>query len=107
MQALSYEEHEENYKLAIAALGLTDSSAEDRVKALLEIPGQELFAKLPPSVRYTPVLDNDIVISGVTHSAVGSPESKTLPGKEWCKDLLIGDAEVDVRHSLYICGSLC
>jgi hypothetical protein len=96
IQPLPYEVHEENYKQAIAALGLADASAEDRVQALLEIPGQEIVTKLPHSVRYAPAIDSDIVIPGVTFSAVGSLESKALRGKEWCQELLIGDAEADV-----------
>lgn len=100
IQALPYEIHEENYSKAVAALGLEDASAEDRIKALLEMPGQELVTKLPPSVRYVPALDSDIVVSGVTHSEIGSLESKVIPGKAWCQELLIGDAEVDVGCSL-------
>jgi hypothetical protein len=100
IQALPYEIHEENYKKAMAALGLEDASAEDRTKALLEMPGQELVTKLPPSIQYVPALDSDIVVSGVTHSEVSNIESKVIPGKDWCQDLLIGDAEVDVCWAL-------
>lgn len=96
IQALPYEMHEENYRKGMAALGLEDASTEDRVKALLEMPGQELVTKLPPSVRYVPALDSDIVVTGVTHSEVGNLESKVIPRKAWCQELLIGDAEVDV-----------
>ncbi|KAJ5313307.1 uncharacterized protein N7443_000191 [Penicillium atrosanguineum] len=74
VQALPYHVHEENYAKAIAALGLTDLTAEDRVQALLTMPSHELLAKLPPSILVAPAIDSDIV----------------LPG-----DLLIGDAEVD------------
>lgn len=80
----------------MVALGLENASAEDRVKALLELPGQELVTKLPPSVRFVPALDGDVIQSGVTYAEVGKRESQVLLGKEWCKDLLIGDAEVDV-----------
>lgn len=107
VQPLPYEIHEENFQKAMAALGLADASPEDRVKALLEMPGQELITKLPPSVRYVPALDSDLVVPGVTHSEVGNLESKALPGKDWCKELLIGDAEVDVCWFFHICGRIC
>ncbi|KAJ5194583.1 uncharacterized protein N7498_008021 [Penicillium cinerascens] len=93
--ALPYEVHEENYKHAMAALGLNDIAAEERVKALLEMPGHELIAKLPPSVLVSPAIDSDIVLPGITYNELGKPNSKALPGHSWCQDLLIGDAEVD------------
>ncbi|KAJ5690785.1 hypothetical protein N7462_005177 [Penicillium macrosclerotiorum] len=96
-KALPYELHEENYKRAVAALDLTDATAEERVKALLEMPGQKLIAKLPPSVFQAPALDNDIVYPGVTYTKLAEMDSNTLPGKSWCQDLLVGNAEVDVR----------
>ncbi|KAJ5371402.1 uncharacterized protein N7496_007494 [Penicillium cataractarum] len=102
IQPLPYEIHEQNYQKAMAALGLADASPEDRVKALLELPGQELITKLPPSVRYVPALDSDLVVPGVTHAEVGNLESKVLPGKDWCKELLIGDAEVDASIFEYL-----
>lgn len=96
-RALPYDAHEENYKRAMEALGLADVSAGDRVKALLEMPGQELISKLPPSVLTAPVLDGDLVRPGVTYEELGKLHSTALPGNEWCRALLVGDAEIDVR----------
>lgn len=104
IQPLSYEMHEENYQKAMAAIGLENAPAEDRVKALLEMPGQELVTKLPPSVRFVPALDGSFIQSGVTYAQIGKRDSTMLPGKDWCKELLIGDAEVDVCWPC-ICGS--
>jgi hypothetical protein len=98
VQPLPYEVHEQNYKKAMAALGLADATAEERVKALLEMPGHELIAKLPPSVLVAPAIDSDIVLPGVTYTELGKPNSEALPGNSWCQDLLIGDAEIDVRR---------
>lgn len=96
-KAMTYEEHEKNYNAAMAALGLSNSSPAERVKAILEMPASELISRLPPSISPTPAVDSDIVIPGVTYAEVGNSESTLLPGKTWCSDLLIGDAEVDVR----------
>ena len=96
-KALSYEEHEQNYQNAMNALGLDSKNPAERVNAILRMPPSELIAKLPPSILTAPALDNDIVIPGVTFSAVADPGSKILPGQTWCTDLLIGDADIDVR----------
>lgn len=96
VRALPYDGHEDNYKRAMDAFGLADVSAEERVKALLEMPGQELISKLPPSVLTAPAIDNDLVRGGVTYEELGKLTSNVLPGNEWCRELLIGDAEIDV-----------
>lgn len=96
-QALPYEEHEKNYQEATVALGLADLSPTQRVQSILEMPENELIGKLPPSILTKPAVDTDIVLHGVTYSDIGRLDSKALPGKAWCSDLLIGDAEMDVR----------
>lgn len=106
IRSLPYEMHEENYQKAMVALGLENASAEDRVKALLEMPGQALVTKLPSSVRFVPALDGDFIQSGVTYAEVVKRDSAVLPGKGWCKELLIGDAEVDVCWPLISAASL-
>ncbi|KAJ5159476.1 uncharacterized protein N7482_006480 [Penicillium canariense] len=102
VQALPYEVHEDNYEKAMAQLGLADASAEDRIKALLDMPGQELVAKLPPSILFVPALDGDIIYPGVTYAELGRLQSKVFSGKHWCKDLLIGDAEIDASIFEYL-----
>ena len=69
----------------------------ERVAAILEMPASELISKLPPSILTAPAVDGDIISSALTYTQVGSLESTDLPGKSWCSDLLIGDAEADVR----------
>lgn len=96
-KAITYEEHEKKYNDAMAALGLSTLSSAERIKAILEMPASELISKLPPSISPTPAVDSDIVIPGMTYAEIGNSESTLLPGKSWCSDLLIGDAEVDVR----------
>lgn len=95
-EPLPYKLHEQNYAQAMAALGLSDASAEERLKVLLEIPGQELISKIPPSVQSAPAIDGDMVLSAATHSQIADKNSTIPKGKNWCKELMIGDAEMDV-----------
>ncbi|KAL4803413.1 Alpha/Beta hydrolase protein [Aspergillus unguis] len=94
-QPLPYDAHEENYQKAIEALGLSEASPEQRVKALLETPGADIIAKLPPSILSSPAIDGDIVRSAPSHAQTSSVTSNTPPGKNWCQDLLVGDAQMD------------
>ncbi|KAJ5714650.1 uncharacterized protein N7483_011831 [Penicillium malachiteum] len=93
--ALPYVAHEANYDRAISALGLTDATPEERIKALLEIPGEELVLKLAPSTRTAAAIDGDFIRPGVTFNEISKPGSELLPGKTWCQDLLIGCNELD------------
>lgn len=96
VQALPYDAHEENYRQAISALGLENATSDEKIKALLETPGQDLLAKLPPSVLTAPAVDGDMVPSTVTYAQVADRTSNIPKGKQWCRDLLIGDAQYDV-----------
>ncbi|GKZ80228.1 hypothetical protein AnigIFM56816_004445 [Aspergillus niger] len=97
VQALPYDAHEVNYRQAISALGLENATSDERIKALLEIPGQDLLAKLPPSVLTAPAVDGDTVPSNVTYAQVADRTSNIPKGKQWCRDLLIGDAQYDIN----------
>lgn len=99
LPALPYDVHEENYKQAIAALGLANATPEERIRILLETPGQDLLSKLPPSVRFVPALDGDIVPSGVTYAQVGDKGANVPRGKTWCDSLLVGDTQMDVNYT--------
>jgi hypothetical protein len=88
--------HEENYKQAITALGLADIPAYERVRALMEIPAQELASRLEQSVIVAPAIDGDIVVDRPTFSDLADPKRIYPKGKNWCEALLIGDAEMDV-----------
>lgn len=93
---LPYDLHEQNYARAMAALGLSNANVEERLTALLETPGDELISKIPPSVQSVPAVDGDIVLSVPTQAQAADKDSAVPKGKRWCKDLMIGDAEMDV-----------
>lgn len=93
---LDHNLQEENYKSAIAALGLTNKTVEERIKLLLETPAQEVISKLPPSIALVPAIDGDLVPAGLSFSRTADSGSNLLKGNKWCKELLIGDAQIDV-----------
>lgn len=93
---LSYEFHEQNYAQAMAPLGLSNVSVEERIRTLLEIPGQEIISKIPPSVQSAPAVDGDMVLSVATQAQTADKNSTVPKAKSWCRDLMIGDAEMDV-----------
>lgn len=94
---LPLEAHEQNYERAIAALGLAESTPEERIKALLQMPGPEVVEKLPPPVLVTaPALDGDIIRSAMAYAEAADAAAAGSGARAVCKDLLIGDAQIDV-----------
>ncbi|RDW76746.1 putative carboxylesterase [Aspergillus mulundensis] len=94
-EPLAYEAHEQNYQNAISVLGLSDASPKERVKALLGTPGADIVSRLPPSILSSPAIDGDIVPSAPSHAQAGSITSDVPRGKNWCQDLMVGDAQMD------------
>ncbi|KAL4933276.1 putative carboxylesterase [Aspergillus undulatus] len=94
-QPLPYEAHEQNYQKAIAALGLSEKKPEERINALLEIPGADIVAKLPPTILAVPAVDGGTMPAAPLHAQVGNTASDVPKGKNWCSDLMVGDAQID------------
>jgi carboxylesterase type B len=95
-QPLPYEAHEQNYQKAVSALGLSGAAPEERIKALLEIPADDIVSRLPPSILAVPAVDGDIVPSAPSRAETGRSNSSEPRGKNWCHELMIGDAQMDV-----------
>jgi hypothetical protein len=93
--------HEQGYKVATQAWGLDSLSPENRVKAILDIPAAELVAKLPPSVPIGLAADGDAIPTPPSFTSISDKSSSGYPkGRSWCKEILIGDAQHDVRLAL-------
>lgn len=103
IEPLSYDIHEQNYRQATAALGLSNATTGEKLRVLLETPGQELLSNIPPSVLSAPAIDGDMVLSAATHAETADKKSNIPKGKSWCKELMVGDAQMDVGtyHYLY------
>ena len=91
---------EHAYGAVIQKLGLESSSPDQRIKALKEIPVEELYTKFGFDLPLLPVPDDSLVPSTVaTFADVSTKDAKTnaiMPGRKWCEALLIGDCQYDV-----------
>lgn len=94
--------HEANYQQAIEALGLKEASAEERIRVLLETPGEELIVKFPRPVSPMPSVDGDMVFTAPTYAQSADKNSNVPKGKAWCADLMVGDTQMDVRFQLTV-----
>lgn len=90
--------HEEIYKQAIAALGLADIPADEKIRYLKEMLARDLASSLPPSVIIVPAIDGDIIEDRPTFDDLANPKNDYTVGKVWCEQLLIGDAQMDVSY---------
>jgi hypothetical protein len=89
---------ESNYTAVLQALGLEPLPTEERIKGLLNVPPQELLAKVSPALPLGLLEDSDIVPGPLSFEALSSGQfSPLFPGSTWCEDLLIGDCQLDVR----------
>ncbi|KAF2502672.1 carboxylesteras-like protein [Lophium mytilinum] len=86
------------YESVLQALGLVDKSPESRIQALLEIPTDELWQKIPPAIPMMPFMDDDIVTAEPTFAMFYGPLDRTelaFPGLKWCEGLMVGDCQFD------------
>lgn len=92
---------ETSYSEIIKAFGLEDKSPAERIQALLSLPVDELWQKVPPGTPLTPSIDNDTVPGVATFPGVSSQSEDTqfpLPGRKWCSAVMIGDSKLDVSN---------
>jgi len=99
MRPLPSSVHEMFYEGVCAAHGLSDLSGKERLAAIEKIPSLHLFLNVPPSIPSLPMLDGDLVTTAPTFASAeewsGSGEAE-FPGLEWCKEIFIGDCQMDV-----------
>jgi carboxylesterase type B len=106
------------YTAIMKEFGLEDASVQERVEKLRTIEPEELVEKTPMSVPLLPLLDGDIlpklsvptlpsqdgkiVPEGMTFAKLGAMDHKSLPGMEWCEELMIGDCQHDGSVFLFM-----
>lgn len=102
---LPLEVAEASYKAIIEGLGLADKSSEERIKALLSIPQDDLWQKVPQSAPLLPVMDN-YTVPGVPDFTIVSSQkdnpSFLMPGRKWCSGLMIGESKLDANILAYL-----
>lgn len=87
------------YQKVVEAFGLADKSAEDRIKALLSIPVDDIWQKVPPGTPLVPYMDGELVPGEPSFLSVSSKEDNPnflIPGRKWCSALMIGESKLDV-----------
>lgn len=90
---------EASYQTIVKALGLAEKSPEERIEALLSLPQDDLWQKVPPTAPLLPVLDEETVPGSPDFSIVSSKEDSDkfpMPGRKWCDALMIGESKLDV-----------
>ncbi|KAH7379270.1 carboxylesterase-like protein [Phaeosphaeria sp. MPI-PUGE-AT-0046c] len=96
---------ETSYQKLIEAFGLSEKSPEERIKALLAMPQDDLWQKAPQDAPLLPVVDGDIVPGHPDFGSISSVEDSTnfpMPGRNWCEALMIGDSKLDANILAYL-----
>ncbi|KAJ4291030.1 hypothetical protein N0V90_010227 [Kalmusia sp. IMI 367209] len=105
LKPLSPAEAEDTYKTMMTAFDLDKSSVEERIHYLTSIESERLVEKTPMTARLAPFVDGIMLPRIVTFKSLNSdPESsdEQMPGRKWCKELIIGDAQHDGNVFLYM-----
>jgi hypothetical protein len=94
---------ERAYRNVIRALDFEASSVDIRVKKLVSISPEELVAKTPMETPLTPFLDGSLVpllTSFITLIQDAKTMEAEVPGRKWCKELMFGICQHDVRFRI-------
>ncbi|KAF2750997.1 carboxylesteras-like protein [Sporormia fimetaria CBS 119925] len=96
---------ESAYQTIIKALGLADKTPEERIQALLNMPADDLWQKIPPGTPLIPSNDGETVPGVPTFAIVSSKSDDPrlpLPGRKWCSALMIGESQLDANILAYM-----
>jgi hypothetical protein len=96
---------ESSYKAITSALGLADKSPQDRIQALLSIPQDDLWQKIPATAPLLPTIDGEAVPGHpdfVTISSLEDNAKFSMPGRKWCEALMIGESKLDANILAYM-----
>lgn len=82
---------------AMRAIGIDEHNA---VQSLLQVPADDLWQKVPPTLQMIPVVDDDILPDAPTFQTLASK----LAQSPWCEAIMLGQSEFDVsrrHHPVY------
>lgn len=96
--------NEQNYEKVLHLLNLNHLPAQERVKALRNMPAEDILAALPPGLPFLPTTggDLDLPINNFEETYLGESQGIMHPGKSWCKEIMIGDCQMDVSQQFEI-----
>lgn len=81
---------------AVTLLGLEEKSFEEQLEALTTMPVEELISKTFLAVPALPAVDGIFIPKAHGIFSLSDPEDLVIPGKRWCKSMMIGDCKDDV-----------
>ncbi|KAF1842781.1 alpha/beta-hydrolase [Cucurbitaria berberidis CBS 394.84] len=96
---------ESSYQQIIKAFGLADKSPEERIEALLSLPVDDLWQKVPLGALLLPAVDGDTVPGTPDFLTVSSKEDNVaflMPGRKWCNAVMIGESKLDANILAYM-----
>jgi carboxylesterase type B len=96
---------EASYQKLIEALDLEKKSPEERIQALLSVPQDDLWQKLPMGAPMLPTIDGETVPGHpdfVTISSLEDSAQFSMPGRKWCSSLMIGESRLDANILAYM-----
>lgn len=79
----------------MSALGLDDVPSNDLFQRLLDIPVEDFWTKIPPSVPMIPIIDGDIIPTPVTLKTFYQ-DAAAVPGKHLIESIMMGHSKLDV-----------
>jgi hypothetical protein len=91
------------YQTVLEKLEISSISPKERLAGILTTPVEDILAKIPPGLPLHPVIDGILITSVPTFSDIVNKNTLTIPGKHWCKGLLIGDNQLDVNNLAHNC----
>lgn len=93
---------ESSYEKVVEAFGLADKSPAERIDAILTIPIDDLWQKVPMGTPLLPALDGETVPGVPDFPTVSSKEDNAtflMPGRKWCSSLMIGESKLNVAST--------
>jgi hypothetical protein len=99
MPPVPQEVQEHVYRSVVDTLQLGDLSPEERINHLLTIPAKDIYSKFGFGLPLLPAVDSQLFTHVESFAQIVKKDEdaqKRMPGKVWCKSLLIGDAQFDV-----------
>jgi hypothetical protein len=106
------------YTAIMKEFGLENASVQERVEKLRTVGPEELVEKTPMSVPLLPLLDGDIlpklsvptlppqngniVREAMKFAKLRAMDHESMPGMEWCEELMIGDCQHDGSVFLFM-----
>ncbi|KAK6357771.1 hypothetical protein TWF718_002077 [Orbilia javanica] len=89
------EAHDSIYEKAMGLLGLLEEPFEKQQEALRTMPFEELVGKTFQVVPALPAIDRIFLPKAHGIFCLSDPEDLSIPGKTWCKAMVLGDSKDD------------